>query len=124
MGRYWNRMNPTARGLLLVALVAAVIVVLNLQTALASIWLLARIAFFIAIAVFVYMVWRERRGEIAEWPGRARAVFYGGALLVVADFGVYFWRRPSGPDALAFFLVLAGAGYAMWRTWRDGRTYV
>jgi hypothetical protein len=123
MSRFWSRMNPTLRGLLLVALVAALIVVLNLGVALQSLWTIARIAFFLAIAFFVYLVWRERRSEIADWPGRARAVFYGGALLIVADFGLYFWRSPHGPDALAFFLVLGAAGYAMWRTWRDQHTY-
>jgi hypothetical protein len=117
-------MNPTVRGLLLVALVAALIVVLNLGTALASLWMIARIAFFLAIAFFVYLVWRERRSEIAEWPTRARVVLYGAALLIVADFAVYFWRSPSGPDALAFFLVLGACGYAMWRVWRDQHTYV
>jgi hypothetical protein len=121
--KVWRDMNPTLRGFLLIALVAVLIVVLNLQVALASLWLLARIAFFIAIAFFVYLLWRERRAEIAEWPARARGVFYGGAALIVVDFGVYFWRRPSGLDALAFFLVLAGAGYAMWRVWRDQHTY-
>lgn len=124
MGRYWNRINPTLRGFLLIALVALVIVVLNLGVALASLWLIARVAFLLAIAFFVYLLWRDNRSEIAQWPGRARAVFYGGALLIVADFGVYFYRRPSGPDALAFFLTLAAAGYAMWRTWRDQHTYV
>jgi hypothetical protein len=83
-----------------------------------------RILLLVVIAIVVYRFWRERRGEISEWPGRAQATFYGAFALIVVNFGVYFWRSPSGPDALAFFLVLAAAGYAMWRTWRDQHTYV
>jgi hypothetical protein len=30
----------------------------------------------------------------------------------------------SGPDALAFLLVLGLAGFSMFRVWRDERTFV
>jgi hypothetical protein len=40
----------------------------------------------------------------------------------VVDLGWWFFGNPSGRDALAFFLVLAGCVYAMVRTWRDQRT--
>ena len=57
------RLNGTVRGLLILAAVAGVIVVLQLWTTLAVLVLLARIAFFLAIAFFVYLMWRERREE-------------------------------------------------------------
>src|SRR5439155_15738646 len=56
--------RPTLRGFLIIALVALVVVVLNLYTALIAIGMLLRIAFFLAIAFFVYLFWRERREEI------------------------------------------------------------
>ena len=120
MRRFFADMNPTLRGFLAIALVAAIIVVLSLQTTLASLFLIARIAFFLAVAFFVYLVWRERRSDIALWPVRGQAVFYGAAALIVAALGVFFWRGASGPDALALLLVLALCGFSMFRVWRDG----
>jgi hypothetical protein len=123
MRRFISDMNPFVRGLLLVALVAIVIVVLQLYQTLTALQLLARIAFFLAVAFFIYLVWRERRGDIATWSGRSQAVFYGAALLIVVDLGAYFLIGASGPDALAFLLVLALAGFSMFRIWRDERRY-
>jgi hypothetical protein len=123
MRRFISDMNPFVRGLLLVALVALVIVVLQLYQTLFALQLLARIAFFLAIAFFLYLVWRERRSDIATWSTRSQAVFYGGAVLIVVDLGVYFLLGASGPDALAFLLVLLLAGFSMFRVWRDERRY-
>ena len=124
MRRFFRDMNPFLRGMLIVALVAIVIVVLQLYQTLFALQLLARIAFFLAIAFFVYLMWRERRGDIAAWSRRSQAVFYGAALLIVADLGAYFLVGASGPDALAFLLVLGLAGFSMFRVWRDERTFV
>jgi hypothetical protein len=123
MRRFFRDMNPFLRGMLIVALVALVVVVLQLYQTLAALQLLARIAFFLAIAFFLYLMWRERRGDIAMWSRRGQAVFYGAALLIVADLGAYFLVGASGPDALAFLLVLGLAGFSMFRVWRDERTY-
>jgi hypothetical protein len=123
MRRFISDMNPFVRGLLIVGLVALVIVVLQLYQTLFALQLLARIAFFLAIAFFIYLVWRERRGEIAMWSRRGQIVFYGAALLILADLGTYFLIGASGPDALALVLVLGLAGFAMFRVWRDERAY-
>lgn len=123
MRRFVSDMNPFVRGLAIVALVALVIVALQLYQTLFALQLLARIAFFLAVAFFIYLVWRERRSEIATWSRRSQAVFYGGALLIVVDLGVYFLIGASGPDALALLLVLALAGFSMFRVWRDERHY-
>jgi fucose 4-O-acetylase-like acetyltransferase len=120
----WNRMNPTVRGLLIVAAIAGVIVVLKLQATLTALFLIARIAFLLAIAFFVYLVWRERRQEISVWSSRARTVFYGAALLIVADIAAISFVNETGPDAVVFVVVLAVSAFAMWRTWRDQNTYV
>ena len=114
-----SRINPTLRGLLIVAAVAAVIVALQLQATLTALYLVAQIAFLLAIAFFVYLVWRERRSEISEWPRRAQWAFYGAALLIVADIGVYWYVRPAGFDAVAFLLVLVICAVTMIRVWRD-----
>ncbi len=118
MNRFLSE-RPTLRGFLIIAGIAFAIVVLNLYTALATVAILVRIAFFLAIAFFVYLVWRERRGEIETLSVRERVVFYGSALLIVAALGSYFWHGLPGYDALAFIGVLAGAGYAMFRIWRE-----
>jgi hypothetical protein len=121
--RFFADMNPTLRGFLLIALVAIVIVVLQLQATLVALSLLAQIAFLLAIAFFVYLVWREQRGDISLWPTRSRVTFYGAALLIVVDIGAYWFERPSGVDAVAFVLVLGISAVSMWRVWRDQHTY-
>jgi hypothetical protein len=112
-------MNPTLRGFLIIAVIVALVFALSLETTLVSLLVLARIAFFIAVAFFIFLVWRERRSDIGLWPGRAQLVFYGAALLILVDLGAYFIRGASGLDALAFVLVLIFCAVAMFRTWRD-----
>jgi hypothetical protein len=121
--RFIADMNPTLRGFIIIALIAGVVVVLQLYQTLVALSILARIAFLLAVAFFVYLVWRERRGEISEWPARARTAFYGAAILVVVDIGVFTFEGVSGLDAVAFILVLGLCAYAMWRTWRQEHTY-
>jgi len=123
MRRLIADMNPTLRGFLVIAVIAVIIVALSLEQTLAALYVLAGIAFFLAIAFFVYLVWRERRGDIARWSARSQLVFYGAALLIVADLAVFFWRGASGPDALAFFLVLGLCAFSMYRIWRDEHSY-
>jgi len=118
-----SRINPTLRGFAIITAVAAVIVVLRLQATLNALFILARIAFLLAIAFFVYLVWRERRHEISVWSTRAQTVFYGAALLIVADIGAISFVDETGVDAVVFILVLALSGFAMWRVWRDQHTY-
>ena len=120
---WFSRMNPTLRGFLIIALIVVLIVVLQLETTLAALLIVARIAFLLAIAFFIYLMWRERRGEIAEWPTRARVVFYGAAALAVADLAVNWYGGAHGLQIIAFVAVLACCGFAMWRTWRDQHTY-
>ena len=123
--RFFSDMNPMVRGFLIIALIALVVVVLQLQQTLNALFLIARIAFFIAIAVFLFLVWRERRGQIAEWSRRSQIVFYGAALLLVANVAVFVVTRDlSGFPALSFVLVLAICGFSMWRVWRDEHRYV
>jgi hypothetical protein len=120
-----SRISPTVRGFLIILAIAAVITVLQLQITLISLLLLARIAFFIAIAVFLFLMWRERRQEIATWSLRSRVVFYGAAGLALVNLGALsVTAYPTGGlEALIFYFVFGACGFAMWRVWRDEHTY-
>lgn len=124
MRTFFSRMNPTARGFLIILVVVAAIVLLQLEATLTALLILARIAFVLAIAFFIYLMWRERRAEISEWSNRARVVFYGAAVLAVADLGADWYGGAHGLQILAFIGVLVLCGLAMWRTWRDQHTYI
>ena len=115
--------RPTLRGFLIIAAIALAVVLLNLYTAVIAIGMLLRIAFFLAIAFFVYLMWRDRRGEIETWSVRARTVFYGSALLIVIALGLFFLRGWPGYEELGFIGVVACAGFAMVRVWRDRHSY-
>lgn len=123
MGRFWERLNPTVRGFMIIAAIALTVVALNLYTVLISLSILLRIAFLLAIAFFVYLMWRERREEIATWPGRARFALYGAAILIAFDLLVFGFWGASGLGAVAFLLVLIICGYAGYRAWRSQHTY-
>jgi hypothetical protein len=124
MSKSFPRINPTLRGLLILAAIAALVVVFQLEQTLTVLLYIARIAFLLAIAYFIFLMWRERREGIAMWPPRARTVFYGSAIVAVADVGVYWYGGAVGYEVLAFVAVLALCGFAMFRTWRDQHTYV
>ncbi|HEY1564985.1 MAG TPA: hypothetical protein VGF72_09905 [Gaiellaceae bacterium] len=124
MSRFFSRINPTLRGLLILAAIAGLVVVFQLEQTLNALLIIARVAFLLAIAYFIFLVWRERREGISMWSRRARTVFYGAAILAVADVGVYWYGGAVGYQVLAFVAVLALCGVAMWRTWRDQHTYV
>jgi uncharacterized membrane protein YgdD (TMEM256/DUF423 family) len=116
------RISPFVRGLAIIALISLAIVVLNLETSLATASVLLRVAFFLAVAFAAYMLWRDfGRREIAVWPARAQWVFYGAVALFVVDLGWYFVTPLGGLDALAFFVVLGACVYAAVRTWRRQR---
>jgi hypothetical protein len=123
MRRLFADMNPTLRGFLIIVVIVLAVILLNAQNTVISLLLLARIAFFIAIAVFIYLLWRERRFEISTWPAHARLAFYGGALLIVVSIGVFILTSVSGRNALAFFLILGLSAFAMFRAWRDQHSY-
>ncbi|MBA2384525.1 MAG: hypothetical protein H0V68_07680 [Actinobacteria bacterium] len=124
MKRFFTDMNPTLRGFLIIAVIAGVVVVLSLEEVLATVGGLLRIAFFLAIAFFLFLLWRERRSDIETWSDLGQKVFYGAIVLAVVDVGAFIGLSPSGgPDALAFFLVLGACVYAVVRTWREEHRY-
>jgi drug/metabolite transporter (DMT)-like permease len=120
-----SRIHPTLRGWAIIFAIAGIITALQLEDALAAVFFVVRILFIVAIAYFLFMLWRRNREEIAAWGARARAVFYGAALLALVNIGAAFAiDYPSGGlEALIFFAVLAACVFAMWRVWRDEHTY-
>lgn len=121
------RINPTVRGLAIVVLIAGVITALRLENALEALFLVARIAFLVAIATFLFVLWRQRRSEIATWSIRAQVVLYAAAVLALVNLALAFVPAldypATGLEALVFFAVLAACGFAIWRIWRDEHTY-
>jgi hypothetical protein len=110
--------------MLIIAGIAVLVVILNLETALSTAALLVRIAFFLAIALVAYMFWRDfGRREIGLWDARQQWVFYGAVALLVVDLGWVFVAGISGLNALVFFVVAGVCVYAAVRTWREQRRY-
>jgi hypothetical protein len=117
-------MNPTLRAFLVIGLIAAVVVVLELEQTLTALFLIAQIAFFLAIAYFLFLVWRDRRDEISMWSARSRAVFYGSAVLMVVNVAARFFTPVgNGLNLLVFLAVFVLCGFAMWRVWKDEHSY-
>ena len=126
MRRFFADMNPTLRGFLIIAVIALVVVVLQLEQSLVAIGALLRIAFFLAVAFFIYLLWRDRvRGDVETWSKRSRAAFYGGAVLIVAALGILFWTGFSvdGLEAVGIVAILAISGFAMYRVWKEEHRY-
>ena len=124
MTRIWERIPPLARGLGIVALIAIVVVVLSLEPVLAAIGGILQIAFFLAIAFFLFLVWRERRGDLEAWSDRNRKLFYAAIVLAVVDVGLAIGLGfPSGVGAFAFVVVLAACAYVIVRVWRIEHRY-
>jgi hypothetical protein len=116
-------MNPTIRGFAIVAAIAAIIVAFSLGSVLGIVFLILRIAFLVALAWFLYTLYRNNRYQLSLWSRRARWTFLAAAGLAAIDLVVFFWLPATGLNAVAFVLVLILAGTAMWRVWRNEHTY-
>ena len=67
-----SRIPPFARGMAIIALVAVVIVVFNLQRSLSTAATLLRIGFLLAIALAAYLLWRDFGRREIRCRGRGR----------------------------------------------------
>jgi predicted MFS family arabinose efflux permease len=122
--RLWERIPPLVRGFGIVALIAIVVVVLSLEPVLAAIGGILQIAFFLAIAFFLFLVWRERRGDLEAWSDWNRRLFYAAIGLAVVDIGLAIGLGvPSGIGAFAFVVVLAACVFVCIRVWRIEHKY-
>jgi hypothetical protein len=120
----WERIPPLARGLGIVAIVAVIVVVLSLEPVVATVGGIVRIAFFLAIAFFLFLVWRERRGDLEAWSERNRRLFYAAIVLAVVAIGMWIgFGLREGNDALALLLALAACAFVLVRVWRLEHRY-
>ncbi len=110
--------NGFVRGVLLVAVVSAVIVALSLDASVATAGALLQIAFFLAIAFFLFLLWRERRAEIDTWSDVGKWTFYAAIVLAVVAIGLYLGIGANGPESVAFIAVIAACAFAIVRVWR------
>jgi hypothetical protein len=118
MRQLWDRIPPLARGLGIVALIALVVVVLSLEPVLATVGGILRIAFFL------FLVWRERRGDLEVWSDWSRKLFYAAIVLGVVAIGLAIgYGLPESRDALALILALAACVYVVVRVWRVEHRY-
>src|SRR4051794_41483056 len=98
MSRF-SRINPFLRGMLILAAIAGLVVVFQLEQTLTALYILARVAFVLAIAYFIFLTWREQREGISMWSPRAQWVFYGAAVVAGAGGGGYWdGGAPGGPN--------------------------
>ena len=124
MRRLWDRIPSLARALGIVAVIAIVVVVLSLEPVVATVGGILQIAFFLAIALFLFLVWRERRGDLEAWSEWNRKLFYAAVVLAVLAIGLWLgYGLPASRDALAFVLVVAACAYVIVRVWRIEHRY-
>jgi hypothetical protein len=122
--RLWNRTPALARAFGIVAAIALVVVVLSLEPVVATVGGLLQIAFFLAIAFFLFLLWRERRGDLEAWSDWNRKLFYAAIVLAVVDVGLAIgFGFPAGVGAFAFIVVLAVCAYVVVRVWRLEHRY-
>ncbi len=124
MRRVWDRIPSLARALGIVAVIAIVVVVLSLEPVVATVGGILQIAFFLAIALFLFLVWRERRGDLEAWSEWNRKLFYAAVVLAVLAIGLWLgYGLPASRDALALVLVVAACAYVIVRVWRIEHRY-
>jgi hypothetical protein len=118
MKRLWVRIPPLARGLGIVALIALVVVVLSLEPVVATVGGLLQIAFFL------FLLWRERRGDLEAWSDWSRKLFYAAIVLAVVTIGLAIgYGLPASRDAFAFVVTLGACAYVIVRVWRIEHRY-
>jgi hypothetical protein len=124
MRKLWDRIPSLARALGIVAVIAIVVVVLSLEAVVATVGGILQIAFFLAIALFLFLVWRERRGDLEAWSEWNRKLFYAAVVLAVVSIGLWIgYGLPASRDALALVLVVAACAYVIVRVWRIEHRY-
>ncbi len=124
MRRLWDRIPALARGLGILAIVAAVVVVLSLEPVVATVGGILQIAFFLAIALFLFLVWRERRGDLEAWSEWNRKLFYAAVILAVVAIGLAIgYGLPGTRDAFALVMTVGACAYVIVRVWRIEHRY-
>lgn len=124
MRRLWDRTPPLARGLGIVALIALIVVLLQLEAVVDTVGGLLQIAFFLAVAFFLFLLWRERRGDLEAWSDWNRKLFYAAVVLAVVAIGFAIgYGLPESRDAFGLVVVLGACAYVIVRVWRIEHRY-
>jgi uncharacterized membrane protein YtjA (UPF0391 family) len=120
----WDRIPALARGLGIVAVIALIVVVLQLEAVVGTVGGLLQIAFFLAVAFFLFLLWRERRGDLEAWSEWNRKLFYAAVVLAVVAIGLAIgYGLPESRDAFALVVVLGACAYVIVRVWRIEHRY-
>jgi amino acid transporter len=120
----WDRIPPLARGLGIVAVIALIVVLLQLEAVVDTVGGLLQIAFFLAVAFFLFLLWRERRGDLEAWSEWNRKLFYAAVVLAVVAIGLAIgYGLPESRDAFALVVVIGACVYLMVRVWRIEHRY-
>jgi predicted MFS family arabinose efflux permease len=115
----WDRVPALARGVLIVGAIAVVVVVLSLEPVIATVGGILQIAFYLAVAVFLFLLWRDRRGDLEAWSDWNRKLFYAAIVLAVVAIGLVIgYGLPESRDAFALVAVLGACVYVVVRVWR------
>jgi hypothetical protein len=124
MRRLWDRTPPLARGLGIVAVIALIVVLLQLEAVVDTVGGLLQIAFFLAIAFFLFLLWRDRRGDLEAWSDWNRKLFYAAVVLAVVAIGLAVgYGLPESRDAFALVAVVGACAYVIVRVWRIEHRY-
>ncbi len=124
MRRLWDRIPPLARGLGIVAVIALLVVLLQLEAVVDTVGGLLQIAFFLAVAFFLFLLWRERRGDLEAWSEWNRKLFYAAIVLAVVAIGLWIgYGIPESRDAFALVVVIGACAYVIVRIWRIEHRY-
>ena len=120
----WDRIPPLARGLGIVAVIALIVVLLQLEAVVDTVGGLLQIAFFLAVAFFLFLLWRERRGDLEAWSEWNRKLFYAAVVLAVVAIGLAIgYGLPASRDAFALVVVIGACAYVIVRVWRIEHRY-
>jgi hypothetical protein len=113
-----------ARNLAIIAVLALVVVVVpGGSTAAAFLLGLLSLGFLAAIGFLAYRLYMENKFTLWSMSTRHRAFLYGGIGLATATLigTSRFWQ--TGFGTLMWFVLLGGAGLAVYHAWVESRRY-
>jgi hypothetical protein len=79
--------------------------------------------FTLVIALILGRLYMQFRSEIFGLGDRWRLVLYAAVGVIVVTLAASGRLFDTGPGTLAWFALLAAAGYALYLTWRQYRAY-
>jgi TRAP-type C4-dicarboxylate transport system permease small subunit len=116
--------NPTARNVAILLVIAAAVVILPGGGRVASlVAAILSIAFAGLIAYFAGRTYLERRIEIYSLDERHRALLYAALGVLLVTLAAASRLLATGIGLLAFFVLLGACGYSLFFVYRSWRQY-